>query len=538
MIMSKKNILKKTISTLDTKTTIEFNDRFLQALSLMEHSQQNVFVTGKAGTGKSTLLNYFRNTTKKKIVVLAPTGVAAINVHGQTIHSFFKFKPNVTIQKITKKERKSNKIYKNLDSIVIDEISMVRADLLDCIDAFLRLNGKNPKMPFGGIQMIFIGDLYQLPPVVSGSEKDLFKGHYLSPYFFDAKVFENFFMEFIELEKIYRQKDETFIKLLNSIRNNTVCEEELIELNKQLKPDFENNDKDNFYIYLTTTNDMAEKINNNYLLKLKNPTHLYNGEIKGTFDSKQLPASPDFCVKVGAQVMLLNNDSLGRWVNGSLGRVVEIESSEEYDYNFINVELTDGTIVDVLPHTWEIFNFQFNDKANIIETKTIGSFTQYPLKLAWAVTIHKSQGKTFEKVIIDIGKGTFAHGQMYVALSRCTTLEGIILKKAIEKKHIIMDWRVIRFVTKYQYQISERNCPFQDKLNIIKEAINKKTRLEILYLKPSDEKSRRVILPKYVGEMEYLGKKYIGLEGFCFSQNGKRVFRIDRILELNQIDVE
>ncbi|MFH1454664.1 MAG: AAA family ATPase [Armatimonadota bacterium] len=516
------------------KTKIEINEQFALSLDLMENTGKNIFITGKAGTGKSTLLDYFRDTTKKKAVVLAPTGVAAVNVRGQTIHSFFKFKPNVTLRAIKRISGKKIKIYKKLEAVIIDEISMVRADLLDCVDKFLRLNGKNHKLPFGGVQMIFIGDLYQLPPVVVGREREIFRKQYESPYFFSAKIFDDFSMEFIELEKIYRQKDEAFINLLNSIRNNSIDDAGLKTLNKRYNPDFKDNIED-FYIYLTTTNKLAEEINNRQLMKLEGNPYYYKGEIQGDFDSKYLPTPAELCVKIGAQIMMLNNDLRSRWINGSIGRIVDIEHDREYDKDIIIVELIDGNIVKVSPHTWEIFNFFLNEETNSIEAKTVGSFTQYPLKLAWAVTIHKSQGKTFNKVIIDIGKGTFAHGQMYVALSRCTSLEGIVLKKPIQKKHIFMDWRVVKFVTKYQYKISEKTCSTKDKIEIIENAIKSKSKLDVIYLKPNDEKSKRIIRPEFVGEMEYLGKTYLGVKAFCFNRKESRTFRVDRILEMKNV---
>jgi len=262
--------------------TIEINEQFKHALNIMDNTGKSIFVTGRAGTGKSTLLNYFRFTTRKKVAVLAPTGVAALNVKGQTIHSFFRFKPNVTmdlIRKIRSGDGKNN-IYQKLDAIIIDEISMVRADLLDCIDKFLRLNGPDVDKPFGGIQMIFIGDLYQLPPVITGAEKKGFKSLYKTPYFYSSRIFDSFDMEFLELEKIYRQQDPVFIDLLNSIRNKTINAEGLDMLNQRYNPNFKPATGD-FYVYLTTTNDLAARINNSQLNNLKGPLHRFIGEIEG-----------------------------------------------------------------------------------------------------------------------------------------------------------------------------------------------------------------------------------------------------------------
>lgn len=513
------------------KRRVELNEQFQKALELLENTSKNVFITGKAGTGKSTLLTYFRDTTKKKIVVLAPTGVAAINVRGQTIHSFFKFKPHITFETVKKEKIKDERnIYKKLDAIVIDEISMVRSDLLDCVDKFLRLNGKNADSPFGGVQMIFIGDLYQLPPVVKGDEREIFKTHYTSQYFFDAHVFENFPVELIELEKIYRQKDQAFIDLLNAVRNNSANELHFALLNKRHDPDFEPAGKE-LYIYLTTTNQLAREINQYKLSLVKKKLHVYEGQISGDFDTSALPTQVELAVKTGSQIMLLNNDSAGRWVNGSIGKIIDIEQDEE-DKDILIVELADGEIVYVEQFTWELFRFSYNDEKCSLVSETVGTFTQYPLTLAWAVTIHKSQGKTFDKVIIDIGNGTFAHGQMYVALSRCTSLSGLVLKKPIQKKHIFMDWRVVKFLTKYQYAISEAALSLDQKIAIINKAIAANKKLDIIYLKANDEKSKRRIDPYTVEEMEFKGKPFLGISCYDSLRQSDRVFRVDRILEM------
>ena len=495
----------------------------------MENTSKNVFITGKAGTGKSTLLDYFRQNTNKRIVVLAPTGVAAINVRGETIHSFFGFKPDITLEKVKKLKFKKGKpnIYKMIEAIVIDEISMVRSDILDCIDKFLRLNRSKPNLPFGGLQMVFFGDLYQLPPVVVGREKMIFKDHYETEYFFSARVFNDMEMEYLELEKVYRQKDEKFIALLNSIRNNTAGDPELMELNKRHDPRYET--PDDYFIYLTTTNRMAGDINEKELAKLPGETFVFPGLLEGDLEPNQLPTELDLKLKIGSQVMLLNNDSGGRWVNGTMAKIIGFIGEA------ISIELPDGKQHQVGTFTWEIFHFQLNAKSSRMESEVVAAFTQYPLKLAWAITIHKSQGKTFDNVVIDIGNGTFAHGQMYVALSRCRSLEGIILKKPIKKSHIFMDYRIVKFVTGYQYQLSEKNLSFEDKITLIKKAIREKRKIEIVYLKAQDEKSKRVIEPLQMGEMEYNGKPFFGLTAFCHHRKEKRCFRVDRILEIIRI---
>lgn len=511
--------------------SIEINDQFRRALDILENTDKSIFITGKAGTGKSTLLSYYRGQTKKKVVVLAPTGVAALNVKGQTIHSFFGFKPNITQQSIRQIKSERDTIYQKLETLVIDEVSMVRADLLDCIDRFLRLNGPWPGRPFGGVQMAFVGDLYQLPPVVTSQERAVFQSMYRTPYFFSARAFSSFEMEFIELEKIYRQHDNRFIDLLNAIRNRTVDNEGLAYINGRYMPEYEP-EPGSMFIYLTTTNSMAEEINDHQIIRLKGRARNFTGEIEGEFGKEYLPTGTRLKLKKGAQIMMLNNDSYGRWVNGSVGRITGFGKDEEGG-DIVKVELVEGDDVIVSPYTWEIFRF-FVEEGQI-KSEVVGAFTQYPLMLAWAVTIHKAQGKTFSRVILDIGKGTFAHGQMYVALSRCTAMDGLVLKKPVEMKHIWMDRAVVDFMTGFQYKRSEMECPAEDKIQIIEEAIHNKANLEIIYLKPDDTKSRRVVRPLKTGDFSYNGKKFAGMRAYCNMRNGERTFRIDRILELKVV---
>lgn len=439
----------------ETKKEIEINQQFEEALELLENTKKNIFITGNAGTGKSTLLDHFRSNTKKSIVVLAPTGVAALNIKGQTIHSFFGFRPDITVQKVKSLGQKNTKrkIYEKLQIIVIDEISMVRADLLDCIDQFMRLNGKHKDRPFGGVRMVFIGDLYQLPPVVTNNDREVMKISYKTPYFFSAHVFANFKMEFLELTKIYRQSNQSFIDLLNRVRNNTVSESDLVLLNSRMNQNCQVDYK-SFSIYLTTTNLLADSINQEKLATLKEKPITMQGSVSGSFDLKSLPTAQDLTIKVGAQIMMLNNDSAGRWVNGSIGQVIKIREvevetdikDEKAKTTLVDVTLSDGKKIVVAPYTWEMYRYFFDEEKGGIDSTTAGSFTQYPMKLAWAVTIHKSQGKTFDHVILDIGNGTFAHGQIYVALSRCTTFEGLTLKRPVLKRHIFMDNQVVKYV--------------------------------------------------------------------------------------------
>jgi len=528
---------------------IEINDKFREALDLMENTNRHVFITGRAGTGKSTLLEYFRDTTRKQVAVLAPTGVAALNVRGQTIHSFCRFKPDITLEKVKKLPKSSYRprgggrrtgfdsgspdIYKRFDTIIIDEISMVRADLLDCVEKFLRLNGPKPRHPFGGLQMIFIGDLYQLPPVVTSAERELFAGgHYETPYFFSSRIFQDltFALEFIELEKIYRQTEEDFIGLLNAIRNRSATSVELDRLNFRHDPDFVPPD-DEFYITLTSTNDLAFERNREKLERLDGRAYSYDGFIEGEFDRSSLPTDERLEVKAGAQVMLLNNDPKGRWVNGSIGRVAGVIQTKGED-DVIQVELQSGLTVDVGPNIWELFRFGLDPDTRQIVSEPVGAFTQYPLKLAWAITIHKSQGKTFDRVVIDFGRGTFAHGQAYVALSRCTNFQGLVLKKPIKLGHIRMDWNIVRFLTRFQYKKADERLSYARKKVLISEAISEGRDLEILYLKPDDTKTRRRVHPESVEMMEYGGKRFEGVVAYCYRREDQRHFRIDRMLEL------
>ena len=512
--------------------TLDFNPAFKRALSLLEETDKNLFIMGKAGTGKSTLLSYFRTKTSKRVAVLAPTGVAAVNIQGQTIHSFFKFKPNVTlasIKKPRKKEGSKKTIYQKLDAIIIDEISMVRADLMDCIDQFLRFKGPNPDLPFGGIQMVFIGDLYQLPPVVSGKEKEIFKDHYKTPYFFSAHFFDEFPMELVELEHIYRQKDVRFIDILNAIRNNSVTPEDLDALNERVDPYFVPPEKD-FYIHLVPTNSYAESINEERLQSLEGKRHDFSGTISGDFEKGHLPTLMDLSIKEGAQIMMVNNDTRNRWINGTIGKVLKVSYAE--DDPFILTELETGDIVKASPHTWELYKFSLEDGA--IKSESVGTFTQYPMKLAWAITIHKSQGKTFNKAIIDLGKNVFASGQTYVALSRCVSLEGMTLKVPIQKKHVWSDYNIVRFLTQYQYAKSEEKCSMEDKIEILKRAMEEQETLEIVYLKANDTKSTRQMIPMEVGPMSYRDKSFEGVVAYCLQRKEPRCFRVDRILDISE----
>jgi len=406
----------------------------------MEQTKQCIFITGKAGTGKSRLLLYFKTNTSKKVVVLAPTGVAALNVEGATLHSFFRLPPRpIHPDEIKAVSPKKRKLYQTIDAIVIDEVSMVRADLIDVIDRFLRLNGKDRLKPFGGIQMIFIGDLFQLPPVVSSNEEaKLFATGYRSPFFFDAHVFQETLLRTMELTKVYRQQEPDFIKLLNAIRNNQANLSEIQQINQRYQPQVEANVND-YYLTLTTTNQLAANINTAHLAQLSAPAYQFEGAFEGKFETGNLPTEEVLILKEGAQVMFVKNDSDRRWVNGTLGKVKKL------DQNKIVIETADHDSYSVEPVKWEILKYQFDEGAQTVTTEVTGSFKQYPLRLASAITIHKSQGKQFDKVVIDLGSGAFAHGQLYVALSRCRTLAGLVLKRQVRLQDVIVDKRVVEF---------------------------------------------------------------------------------------------
>lgn len=515
---------------------LELNEQFKKAITVIENGNKSVFVTGRAGTGKSTLLEYFRDHTKKNIVILAPTGVAALNVKGQTIHSFFGFSTDVTLESV-RKPRKNIKIMRALEILVVDEISMVRADLLDCMDRALRLAREKKDRPFGGVRLIGIGDLYQLPPVVSSAEERLFfRSRYESPYFFSSDVFSLLNPEIVELVKIYRQSDQDFITILNAVRNNSLTDEHITALNRRyVSGDSFDSDSDDFCVTLTTTNAMAMKRNLERLEELPHKKHRYDAEIVGDFDRKSYPTEASLFLKKGAQVMMVSNDRSKRWVNGTIARIEEIRKEKGRD-DIIIIQLPTGRRVEVEPYTWEMFRFSYDVGTRSIVSESVGHFRQYPLLLSWAITIHKSQGKTFDRVVIDIGRGTFAHGQMYVALSRARTLEGISLKRPIEKKHIFMDWTVVKFLTNVQYDKAEKELSLEKKIKLLQRGAREKKSFEIVYLKANDEKSTRVIAPERVANMVYMNKTFLGVDADDTKSGERRVFRIDRILSIRNLD--
>ncbi len=427
------------------KPIVKLSSEFQETLDHLEGSRKSFFITGRAGTGKSTLLQAFRAATHKKVVVLAPTGVAALNVQGQTLHSFFGFPPR-PLQKEEIKPRRYNKLYQELDAIIIDEISMVRADMLDNIDYFLRLNGKDPSKPYGGIQMIFFGDLFQLPPVVSSPEEHiLFNTTYDSPYFFSAKVMAQTDFEVIELHTMYRQTDRRFIRLLDEVRSNQMDEETLNALNERFQPDPSEEDEARHFITLSARNATVNELNQRKLNALNAPMVVFSGLINGDFNERLCPAEMQLQLREGAQVMFVRNDnSKKQYVNGTIGQVVAL-TNDTIKVEINSSEHGGARLVEVEKVKWETLRYALNGKGEIV-SEPVGSFTQFPLRLAWAVTIHKAQGKTFDSVMIDLtGGGAFEHGQTYVALSRCRTLGGIQLKSKLRPQDIILDPRVVEY---------------------------------------------------------------------------------------------
>lgn len=436
------------------------NEEFMEALALAQATDKNLYITGKAGSGKTFFLKYLKSVCSKDMAILAPTGVAAINAGGQTIHSFFGLAPSLYVPsdkrfsdfiKADDVEKASvldhytfsgekAKIMKALDMIIIDEVSMVRADLMDAVDMILRMYRRN-NLPFGGVQMIFIGDAFQIPPVVESKDSSLLHRFYESEHFFDSRVLRANPPLYLEFKKIYRQKDRTFIDLLNRVRVNDMRKEDYQLLNSRFKPGFLPDENDS-YIMLATTNRRVSEYNNYRLSELPGEERVYVASSDGDFSYRDSPADVELCLKQGAQVMFVKNNKDKGYFNGKLGKVVDMEDS------FISVEVDteegDKRVISVAREVWKSVKYTWNDVEGCVEEETIGSFEQFPLRLAWAVTVHKSQGLTFEKVIADIGD-SFASGQAYVALSRCTSFEGLVLLSPVTPMSIRTDPKVLEF---------------------------------------------------------------------------------------------
>lgn len=434
------------------------NKELRLAWQIIANTGAHLFLTGRAGTGKTTFLHELRNTLPKRMVVVAPTGIAAINAQGTTIHSFFQlpFGPNIPGMQAGSKKRfqfrkKKLRLLRSIDLIVIDEISMVRADLLDAIDEVLR-QYRDHNRPFGGVQMLMIGDMQQLPPVVTDEEWRLLSPYYATPYFFSSHVLQQAEYVTVELTHVYRQSDTVFIDILNKVRTNTADAQTLEQLNKRYIPNFTPR-KEEGYIRLTTHNYQADEINRRELDALTSTPKTFRAMVQGEFPETSYPTEEALTLKVGAQVMFVKNDSSPEkeYYNGMIGEVVDI------DNDVIRVRTADGdNIIDVGHETWENVKYAINEETKEVEEEKVGAFTQYPLKTAWAITVHKSQGLTFQKAIIDVHQ-SFAHGQTYVALSRCKTLEGLVLSAPIPPYAIINDKQVTLFANDPQHRQPDEN---------------------------------------------------------------------------------
>ena len=481
---------------------------------------QSILLCGRAGTGKSYTLNQWTQLTKKNHVLLAPTGVAALHLGGQTIHSFFQIAPGSLPHEVADKagslpKNKQNMI-KAIETLVIDEISMVRADLLDCVDITIRIVTHNPQ-PFGGKQLVLVGDMYQLPPVVKSHEKQLFtlkgglKLEYAGFYFFHSQAFASGFTPRLHiLQHAFRQQDDPeFLTLLNTIRNCSVDSQQLAQINHQVSTAPQ--PTGTTAIYLTGTNQRANTINQRHLQSLSGEQKLFTASQWGQVDARTMPVDTELQLKIGARVMITRNDHhLDRWVNGTTGTVTSFYTDTAKDgttTTSVQVQKdTDGAKVKIVPCSWEVYRYVLkNDR---LERDLVGAFTQIPLRLAWAVTIHKAQGKTFDSIIVDLEDAIFAHGQAYVALSRCTNLQGISLTSPLEKRHILLDTEITKFMASYQVQQARTEQSQEELEATINTAIAACHPLRIDYLHNSDSPSSTIIEPQKLSDIEYKGSTH------------------------------
>lgn len=427
-----------------------------KALQIIQFTRRSLFLTGKAGTGKSTFMRHIAATIKKKHIILAPTGIAAINAGGSTLHSFFKlpFHPllpndkrysNRNIRDTLKYNGEKTKLLREVELIIIDEISMVRADIIDFIDKVLRIYNRNMREPFGGKQLLLVGDIYQLEPVIKEEERQLLRPFYPSNFFFDAQVFREMQLIAVELKKVYRQRDAQFITLLDHIRTSNVSDSDLRLLNAQVNAEI-GAEAGRLSITLSGRRDTVDYINEKQLNTLPDQPTIFYGHIEGEFPDSSLPTPMELEVKTGAQVLFIKNDKERRWVNGTLGTIIGFGDEED---GIIYVRTEDGRDFDVQREIWSNVRYTFNEKEQKIEEEEIGSYQQFPLRLAWAITVHKSQGLTFNNVKIDFTGGVFAGGQTYVALSRCTSLQGISLQEPIRRENIFVRTEVTNFARNY-----------------------------------------------------------------------------------------
>lgn len=537
-------IQQQEITSKDIKWTsnknweIELTEEFKEILYILENLKENIFITGEAWTGKSSLLKYFAKTTKKKFVVIAPTWVAALNASWQTIHSFFHFPANILKPETLKPDYVRAELFKNLEMLIIDEVSMVRSDIMDSIDKMLRLNRNRLDTPFWWVQIVLVGDLFQLPPVVTDEDKEYIYNTYWWPYFFDAPIFKNFTYQFKILTKKFRQSSEEkqFINLLNNIRNNCLSYDDLVLLNSRHKNNIWENDN---WVFLTSKKIIAKNINQEKLENLSGQKYTYTAHLTGKYiQMKELsedkldekfPAPYKLELKVWAKIMMLKNDSWKRWVNWTIGLIDKMDSDNIY------VRINQQRYL-VTKEVWKEVEYFHNPSTSKIEEKIIASFTQFPLQLAYAMTIHKSQWKTFDNITVDIGTWAFSHWQVYVALSRCTSLNWITLSNSINQKDIIVDTRVVEYyknktIPQTTFVKKSTNTPSKESIeDTIKNAIKSQKSVKILYVNYNWEQQERILSElDFTNKFDKDGYKNEHIKAFCHIRKEERSFKISRI---------